>query len=294
VNEVALAWYSDYSYDYTDSTSLAPMNYTLAVSANSTNGSDGTWQTVTSILGNHARAREHRIEFAGMSWIKMTVLAAQPQPSQPYVRIDEIEVFNAGTLGDSSFFFSGDSITAIAYTRFSGYLPSFADDLASCAPHQYPLMIDGGFGGQDSSGAVQGIASWLALLPDMHYWLLAWGSNDALDQVSPAVFRANLQTVVTAVLEQGDVPVLAQIPYSTYRNLPWLDGEIRQLNQVIDEVTAANHLAGGPDFYSLFRTHPQYLSSDGLHPSEAGAIAMNSLWLETLSSQLGLTRVPCS
>ena len=291
---VVLAWFSDYSFDYTNNTSLAPQDYEIAVSSNSTNGSDGTWQTVVSVQGNHARAREHRIEFAGMSWIKMTVLAAQPQPSQPYVRIDELEVFDAQELGDESYFFSGDSITATAYNRFAGNLPSFADDLRSCAPHNYPLTIDGGFGGQDSSDAVQGIASWLALLPDMHYWLLGWGSNDALDQVSPAVFRANLQAVVTAILEHGDVPVLAQIPYSTYLNLPWLDGEIRQLNQVIDEVTTANHLIRGPDFYTLFQTHPQYLSSDGLHPSGAGAIAMNSLWLESLGSQLGLTKVPCS
>ena len=218
----------------------------------------------------------------------MTVLAAQPEPTQPYVRIDELEVFNAEKLGDDSFFFSGDSITGIAYSRFSGYLPSFADDLASCAPHHYPLMIDGGFGGQDSPAAVENIASWQSMLPDIHYWLLGWGSNDALDQVSPAMFRANLQGVVQSILANGDVPVLAQIPYSTYHNLPWLDGEIQQLNHVIGEVTAAYHLIPGPDFYSLLQTHPQYLSSDGLHPSPAGAVAMNALWLETLRSQLGV------
>ena len=65
VNAVVLAWYSDYSFDYTGDTSLAPMDYTLAVSSNSTNGSDGTWQTVVSVQGNHARARVHRLPFPG-------------------------------------------------------------------------------------------------------------------------------------------------------------------------------------------------------------------------------------
>jgi lysophospholipase L1-like esterase len=285
-SNVLLAWFSDYSFDYTDPTSLAPQDYTISVSADSTNGSDGTWRTVVTVLGNHARAREHMIGFTGMSWIKMTVLAAQPNPSQPYIRIDELEVFDAQLLGTDTFFFSGDSITALAYYRDSGTLPSFADNLASCAPHFYPLTVDGGFGGWSSSGAEAGIASWLAMLPDMHYWLLGWGSNDALAQVSPEVFRANLQAVVTQILQHGDIPVLAHIPYSTYHNLAWLSDEIQQLNQVIDEITAANHLTPGPDFYTLFQAHPQYLGPDGLHPSSSGAIAMNAGWFNTLRSQL--------
>jgi lysophospholipase L1-like esterase len=285
-SSVLLSWFSDYSFDYTDPTSLAPQDYIISVSADSTNGSDGTWHTVLTVLGNHARAREHMIGFAGMSWIKMTVLAAQPNPSQPYIRIDELEVFDAQLLGTDTFYFSGDSITALAYYRDAGTLPSFADNLASCVRHIYPLTIDGGFGGYSSSGAVAGIASWLAMLPDMHYWLLGWGSNDALAQVSPEVFRANLQAVVTQILQHGDIPVLAHIPYSTYHNLPWLNGEIQQLNQVIDEITAANHLIPGPDFYSLFQAHPQYLRPDGLHPDSSGAIAMNAEWFKALRSQL--------
>jgi lysophospholipase L1-like esterase len=285
-SKVMLAWFSDYSFDLTDPTSLAPQDYAISVSADSTNGSDGTWRTVVTVQGNHARAREHQVGFAGMSWIKMTVLAAQPHPSQPYIRIDELEVFDAQLLGTDTFFFSGDSITALAYYRDAGTLPSLADNVASCAPHLYPLTIDGGFGGYTSFGAIAGIAGWLAMLPDMHYWLLGWGSNDALEQVSPSVFRANLQTVVTQILQHGDIPVLAHIPYSTYHNLPWLSGEIQQLNQVIDEITAANHLIPGPDFYTLFQAHPQYLGPDGLHPSSSGAIAMNAEWFKALRSQL--------
>src|SRR6185437_2689389 len=85
---VILAWYSDYSFDWNDPTSMAPQDYDIAVSSNSTDGSDGDWQTVASVRGNHARAREALFSFAGMSWIRMTVLAAQPHPSQPFVRID--------------------------------------------------------------------------------------------------------------------------------------------------------------------------------------------------------------
>ncbi len=292
-NSVVLAWYSDYSFDYTDITGLAPQDYDIAVSADSTNGSDGSWQTIVSVRGNHARAREHSFGFTGMSWVKMIVLAAQPKPSQPYVRIDELEVFDAQKLGDDSFFFSGDSITGIAYSRYPNDSPSFADVMRQCAPQRYPLMIDGGFGGQTSQGAKQGIAAWQAMLPDMHYWLLGWGTNDALDNISPPAFRANLQAVVTAILQNGDIPILAHIPYATYHNLPGLDAEIQQLNQVIDQITATNHLIPGPDFYALFHAHTEYLGPDGLHPNSAGAIAMNALWFQTLRAHLGLASAQC-
>lgn len=293
-DSVVLAWFSDYSFDYVDPTAMVPQDYDIAVSSDSTNGSDGAWQTVASVRANHARAREHRVDFAGISWIRMTLLSGQAQPSQPYVRIDELEVFDAKNLGSDSFFFSGDSITGMAYNRYPDNVPSFADDMLRCAPQHYPLMINGGFGGETSDGALEGITEWQTLLPDMHYWLLGWGSNDALNNVAPVKFRANLQTLVTAILQKGDVPVLAHIPYTTYHNLPGLDAEVQRLNAVIDDVTATNNLIPGPDLYTLVRTHPEYLGPDGLHPSNAGSIAINAMWFQTLRSHLGLATAQCN
>jgi lysophospholipase L1-like esterase len=291
--KVIVAWFSDYSFDYTDSNNLAPRDYDIAVSADSTDGSNGNWKTMISVRGNQARAREHLLDFSGKSWLRMTVLAGQPQASQPYIRIDELEVFDAQKLAADSFFFSGDSITAMSYDRAADNSPSFADKLASCAPFRYPLMIDGGFGGQTSEGAIQQIASWQTLLPDMHYWLLGWGTNDALNGLPPAAFQANLQTLVTAILARGGVPIFAHIPYSTAKGRPGLDAEIQSLNQVIDAVTAANTLIVGPDFYGLFKAHPEYLLPDGIHPTGPGAIAMNDLWFKALKSPLGLSASSC-
>ncbi|MEO7000426.1 MAG: SGNH/GDSL hydrolase family protein, partial [Ktedonobacterales bacterium] len=291
-SNILVAWYSDYSFDYVDPTGLAPQDYDIAVSANSTNGSDGNWHTVLSVRGNAARAREHRLNFSGMSWVKMTILSAQPHASQPYVRIDELEVYNAQALSKNTFFFSGDSITAIAYNRFAEHLPSFADEMQSCATGRDPLTLDGGFGGQSSQAAAENITTWLALAPDVHYWLLGWGTNDALENVPPDTFRAHLQIAVTAIKQHGGVPVIAHIPY-TKDTAPGLITEIQQLNQVIDAVTAANSLIAGPDFYALFKAHPEYLGPDDLHPSDAGAIAMNAAWFATLRSQLGLASATC-
>lgn len=294
VDSVILAWFSDYSFDYVDPTAMAPQDYDITVSNDSTNGSDGTWQTAASVRGNHARAREHRLNVAGMSWIRMTILSGQAQPSQPFVRIDEFEIFDAKNLGDDTFFFSGDSITGMAFNRYPDNIPSFADDMSRCASGRYPLMINGGFGGATSDAAAQDIAEWQTLLPDMRYWLLGWGTNDALNNVASEKFRANLQTIVTAILQNGDVPILAHIPYTTYHHSQGLDAEIQRLNVVIDEVTAANNLIPGPDLYTLVRSHPDYLGPDGLHPSNTGSVAINAMWFQTLRSHLGLAATQCN
>ncbi|HEU5349380.1 MAG TPA: GDSL-type esterase/lipase family protein [Ktedonobacterales bacterium] len=291
---VILAWFSDYSFDLVDPTSLAPQDYDIAVSGDSTNGRDGSWRTVAQVRGNHARAREHRFDFTGMSWIRMIALKGQPEASQPYMRIDEIEVFDTHNLGANTFFFSGDSITAISYNRYAENLPSFADNMQRCAPQQYPLMINGGFGGQSLDGVVGEFTTWQTMFPDMRYWLLGWGTNDALNNESPEVFQQRLQTAVTVILQNGHVPILAHIPYATYRGGPSdLDAEIQRLNAAIDAVTAANHLIPGPDLYALVSAHHEYLGPDGIHPNGAGAVAINKLWFQTLRSHLGLSGANC-
>jgi acyl-CoA thioesterase I len=122
------------------------------------------------------------------------------------------------------------------------------------------------------------------LNPDIHYWLLGWGTDDAFEQVSADHFRANLQILVNKIKETGHVPVLALIPYTAVRNL---DQEIQSLNAVINQVKIANGLISGPDFYQLFLTHQTlYHLSDGIDPSPEGAKAMNLAWFQALQHEL--------
>ncbi len=285
-SRVLVEWVSDYNTDYVDDTGAGPQDYTLLVSGDSTNGSDGTWQSATVVAGNHARVREHLIPFAGKSWLKMSVASGQPRASQPYVRIDEVDVFDASA-GPDAVFFSGDSVTALSYRRTDAQQPSFAVDVHNSYPQRFPAMLNGGMGGWNSDGAVQYMPDWLGLNPDVKYWLLEWGSNDALQQMSPAHFQANLQNLVDQIKGAGHVPVLAHIPFSTFQHRPDLDAEIRSLNAVVDQVTKSNGLMPGPDLYSLIRQHPEYLSDDGLHPNDAGAVALNAAWFQALKSSFG-------
>lgn len=282
---VLLTWNSDYyMFDYINDISMSPQDYTISVSANSTNGMDGSWQTVVSVVGNHATTREHLLTFAGQSWVKMTVTKGQSQASQPYLTIDQIDVYDASSSAslNDTYFFSGDALTTTAYNRFDANRPSFTDDVHAAFPKHYPVMLDGGQGDLDSNGAVRDIDSWLALNPDMHYWILSWGTSDALEQQSPVRFQANLQTLISKIKQAGHVPILAHIPYIAGKGAA-IDQEIQALNAVIDHLTASNGLIAGPDFYHLFLEHAKtYLLSDGVTPTPAGAIAMNQAWFEAL------------
>jgi len=279
-----LTWESDYSFDYIGAKGVGPQDYSIAVSADSTNGVDGTWKTVVTVTGNQTRVREHLLPFAGQSWVKMTITKGQTQVSQPYVFVDQIDLYDVSTSLNDTFFFSGDSITAIAYDRFDANQPSFAELVHASFPQHFPAMLDGGLGGWNSDGAVQDIDLWLSLNPDIHYWILGWGTNDAFDQVTPDHFRANLQTLVDKIKQAGHVPIISHIPYS---KVPGLNQEIQSLNAVIDQVTAANGLISGPDFYQLFLTHQTtYFLSDGIHPNAEGAKAMNLALYKLLSPLL--------
>jgi lysophospholipase L1-like esterase len=277
-----MVWDSAYTFDYiSNKNGLGPQDYTISVSANSTNGADGTWQTLVTVKGNLTRVREHLLAFAGQSWVKMTITKGQVDASQPYVFMDQVDLYDVSQSLNDTFFFSGDSITGMAYNRYDANQPSYAELVHAAYPQHFPAMLDGGLGGWTSDGAVQNIDQWLALNPDIHYWLLEWGTNDAFDQVSPAHFQANLQILVEKIKQAGHVPILAHIPYLAR---PGFDQEVQNLNKVVDQVTAANHLIAGPDLYHLFLAHDTtYLLPDKTHPTAQGAQAMNLAWFQVLS-----------
>lgn len=286
-----LIWASDYVFDYLNDYGSGPQNYTISVSSDSSNGADGTWQTVVTVVGNHTRAREHLLAFTGQSWVKMTVTQVQPKNSQQDFAIDEIDVYDVSTstnLADT-FFFGGASITTTAFNRFDENQPSFAEDVHAAFPQRFPAMLDGGVGGWDSSDAVNNIDTLLSLNPDMHYWPIELGTNDALSQVSPQDYMANLQLVIDKIKKAGHVPIIAHL---TYANLPGDQGisvnqEIQALDTAIDQLTVKNKLIPGPDLYQLFRAHAaEYLDSDGIHPSPAGAIAINLALFQALQPYL--------
>lgn len=287
-----VAWTSDYTFDYTSVDAMTPRDYTLAVSADSTDGSDGHWQTVVTVKDNITRVRESVVPFAGMSWIKMTVTRAQAKAPQPFVRIDQIDAYDVSANLNGAFLFQGDSITVLSYLRLEGTHPTFDELAHQQNPRLFPTMLCEGLGGWNSASAAQHIDNWLALNPDVRYWLLGWGTNDALQMVAPSTFHDHLQFVITRIKAAGHVPVLAHIPAMRLAGSRGtsVDAEVRALNAQIDLLTRANNLIPGPDLYTLTEQHlDTYLGGDGIHPNHTGAIAMNKAWYDAMRDTLEAT-----
>ncbi|HET9496423.1 MAG TPA: GDSL-type esterase/lipase family protein [Chloroflexia bacterium] len=264
-----------------------PAGYTISTSADSTDGTDGTWREVVRVTDNRARTRSHRFPAAGARWVRMTVTSAVPGPLGDEFVIDEIDLHDASNSADDTVFFLGDSITVAAFARCPANQPSFAELVSRADPDRFPAMIDGGVGGMNSGFGVSVVEDWLDLNPDFNVWAIGYGTNDAWQKVRPSVFEDNLQSLIDSISEAGRIPVVARIPFAS-------DGpddrNIRALNGVIDRVASRNALLPGPDLYAWFRTHPDELGPDGVHPTEEGTRSINRLWYEALRPLYGISR----
>jgi lysophospholipase L1-like esterase len=260
-----------------------PTAYRIETSDDSSDGSDGTWETVVTVEENTVRSRGHTFPFSGKSWVRllMTALAENAERAT----IDEIAVHDVSSAGaderpSDTWFFMGDSITQGGLQREFG-ANSVDQKVNEALPEYFPAIINGGIGGELTSQGNGHLDAWLEANPDFEHVGILYGTNDSWGNKLPETtgFRAELEELVQRLLDAGRVPFVGTIPYSTtaHDTLP-------EWNAVIESVVADNGLPCGPDFYGWFRDHPQDLSSDGVHPNSAGYRSMNLVWAETMKA----------
>jgi lysophospholipase L1-like esterase len=263
----------------------APGDYTIAISTDSTNGSNGTWTTVKTVTGNFYSDREHAFALpASGAWVRMMVTAMPNSngiitQNAGELQIAEIDIHDATSGTNDTWLFLGDSITAFWANRVNQ--PSFAQIIHDTHPSFFPMMINGGHGGWGSAELVQFLPGFLAINPDVRYVALSYGTNDASgNTANTAPFKSNLQQAITSLLNAGKVPVIPHIPFSCdgqHNNIP-------AFNQAIDQLVAANPgTLAGPDLYTYFQAHPAELS-DCIHPTSTGSVSMNRLWAQAMDS----------
>jgi lysophospholipase L1-like esterase len=301
---ILASWDDGGTYDYKDPSTTTvyglPADYHFEVSPDSTNGTDGTWTMATDpsshgpveVTGNQVRTRAHAIDFTGMSWVKMVITAAPANANGGVVQIGEIDVHDISATGaglpDDTWFFMGDSITAFAYDRQPAHQPAFPALVHGNAPAYYPAIINGGIGGEKTTDALARIQEALTLNPSYRFFVLGYGTNDSAgDQIPVATFSSNLQMLIDMVKAAGRVPIIPHIPYTATSG----HGDIPSYNAAIDALTESNQLQIGPDFYGMFMAHPEYYDCpctthpmDGLHPGDAGMLAMNLAWADAVVS----------
>jgi lysophospholipase L1-like esterase len=273
-SRLLLSWTSSGNHDYTDQMHGAPVDYRIETSADSSDGADGRWRTVATVVGNPVRTRAHSFDFTGQRWARLSVTRLSPDVTRWGLRIDEIDVHDLSGGGNDVWVFFGDSITSGVFDRAPRHQPSFPEAIAARHPGYFPAMVGAGRGSFHHADAVARIDEVLALNPDARVIALCFGSNDW----DPVAFRADLARVARRVREAGRVPVVPRIPYRS-------DGAAAHVDRLVgavDQVTAELGMLPGPDLDSWFKAHPERLA-DGLHPDDRGSVEMIRLWAEAVA-----------
>ena len=173
----------------------------------------------------------------------------------------------------------GDSITHMAFQRDLSPDLLFEGRVNQGHPEFYPAVINGGIGGKTAAYGASHVGEWLALNPDSSHIAVADGTNGAWGNKDPANlnFESSLDTIVTEILADDRVPILASIPFATAAH-----ETVAEFNDVIDRVRRKHGLPSGPDLYTWFSDHPDELKDDGVHPRPAGNRNINQLWAEAV------------
>ena len=258
-----------------------PSAYSILTSKNSTDGSDGTWDTLSRVTGNVVASRAHLIDFTGASWVKMLITAGNGG-------MDELEVYDASNGAADSWFFLGTSITMMTFK--SSIADSNVSDLIHArVPANTPSLVRGGVPCINSSQVLTSIKDYLDNMAGSHYVAIEMATNDAWGggDWNLANYTRNMQAIIDSIRGRGMEPIVARPIATDSARAKW---QIHPgyLNAV-DSLTKSNRLTPGPDLDAWFRAHPEQLNSDGVHPNAVAAQAIQRLWADAMANTLYAT-----
>ena len=206
----------------------------------------------------------------------------------------------------------GDSISLGAYDDIfsddssqygrnisGGFTPILTDSLTDHL-QQPTIVINEGLGGTFSNEGASRLSSTRARYPNAQYWLILFGTNDALAtaftpsgvdcvQGNPSypsctgTFKGYIRQMVIELQDAGKIPLLAKVPYSSVADTDE-DQRIQDYNTVIDQLR--NDLGiqvVAPDLYTHFYLNPTELTADGVHPNGQGYVSIADFWFDVLT-----------
>lgn len=275
--QVLAVWYNTSSYDYIGSyksRNMEPSDYTIEV--NSAEGGaypENGWEVVETVEGNTLSSRQHLVNMAGYNWIRLNIEKADDESGkQASINFDVHNV--SGGVSDS-WLFLGDSITAGGMNNCYG--TGFATHINQIDSRYFPVQENGGIGGIRSIDGKENIDRWLSV-SHAKYVSLAYGTNDCWGNPNATEeYYNNTKYMIDAILAAGKIPVLPKIPASTNKDVK---DNVPLYNAVIDKLYEeyGDKLVKGPDFGEFLLSSPDYLSGDGVHPSDTGYAAMREEW----------------
>lgn len=281
---VLLVWYNG-TYGYTHTMGCLGVGYNNlgaylieAHRADAPPSEDG-WVTLVEVHDNTFHSRQHLLELAGYSWLRLRALASDGSPQNEDVAIN-MDLYDAGAGVSDGWIFLGDSITAGAMGHGTSDAVetganSFADQVfAGSGGRAFPPQEDGGVPCITTADLAPLFDEWLARFPG-RYVAVSLGTNDAL-AVSPESFYANYAAMADATLAAGKVLVVPTIPWSPD---PERQAHILDLNAQLGRLYAVYpEVMRGPDLWTFFAEHPQLISDDQIHPTPSGYATYRTVW----------------
>jgi lysophospholipase L1-like esterase len=273
IGSILCAWDSA-GYTFVNA-AAAPRDYVWEASADSTDGRDGTWSTALAATDSGVRSRVDALQAPGARWLRLRVTRLWSYG--PSLRGVELQQTVSGAR-TNAWLILGDSITAQAFDPAAAN--AFPDVVQHRAPGLRPLWTGGGTGGDTSAEGLLRLDAALEARPPGSYVGLAYGTNDATRGVPVDVFKARMDAMVDRVLASGRTAMVARTPWS-------LNGALPEYVQAIDAIAEARGLPPGPDLYAWFRSHPEELQSDRVHPTTQGRASIQRLWGEAVARAYG-------
>lgn len=279
--QVIAVWYNTSSYDYIGSyksRNMEPSDYTIEVNA-AVGGAypESGWEVVEKVEGNTLSSRQHLVNMENYNWIKLNIEKADDESGkQASINFD---IHNVSDGISDSWLFLGDSITAGGMNNCYG--TGFATHINTLDSRYFPIQENGGIGGIRSIDGRENIDRWLST-SHAKYVSLAYGTNDCWGNPnSTEAYYNNTKYMINAILKAGKIPVLPKIPASTNEDV--MDN-VPLYNAVIDRLYEeyGDKIVKGPDFEKFLLSSPDYLSGDGVHPSDTGYAAMREEWARVM------------
>lgn len=125
--------------------------------------------------------------------------------------------------------------------------------------------------------------------------------NDFANGVALAAYRTHLTALLTTLASQthapifvGNLPDLTTLPYFANKDPLVLGAQVHTWNSAIAQVSAATgtHLVDLWSDGQAIRQHPEYISQDGLHPSELGARVLAKVFVDAMRQSGVLATLP--
>ncbi|MBO5343628.1 MAG: lysophospholipase [Ruminococcus sp.] len=289
--QIIAVWYNTSSYDYIGNyknRNMEPSDYTIEVNA-AEGGAypESGWEVVETVSGNTLSSRQHLVNMEKYNWIRLNIEKADDESGkQASINFD---IHNVSEGVSDSWLFLGDSITAGGMNNCYG--TGFATHINNLDSRYFPIQENGGIGGIRSIDGKENIDRWLST-SHAKYVSVAYGTNDCWGNPNGTEeYYNNTKYMIDAILAAGKIPVLPKIPASTNKDV--MDN-VPLYNAVIDRLCDeyGDKVVKGPDFQEFIASNPDYLSGDGVHPSDVGYAAMREEWARLMYETVYLADTP--